>query len=112
MKLVQKLANRAKGGGVEFLDRKYPQYEMVRGSYGDLTVLEFGDDATLRIGNYCSFARGCQIFLGGEHRMDWVTTYPFSAIDPRFFSIKGHPRTRGDVIVGNDVWFGRECMVM
>lgn len=104
---------RARGGQRRLhLSRRYPQFEIGRASYGDLSVLEFGDGGTLRVGAYCSFAKGVQIFLGGEHRTDWVTTYPFSAMDPRFFSIRGHPRTRGDVIVGNDVWFGREAMVM
>lgn len=98
--------------GVVFLAQRYPQYEIGRGSYGDLSILDFGEGSTLRIGAYCSFARGCQVFLGGEHRTDWVTTYPFSALNRRFAHIEGHPRTRGDVVIGNDVWLGREAMVM
>lgn len=35
----------------------------------------------LVIGRYCSIAAGVTIFLGGEHRTDWVSTYPFGAID-------------------------------
>jgi chloramphenicol O-acetyltransferase type B len=104
---------RLKGGeSVFYLAGRYPNYEIGRGSYGDLEVLEFGEGAALRIGAYCSFAKGAQIFLGGEHRTDWVTTYPFTALDKRFAHIKGHPKTRGDVTVGNDVWFGREATVM
>jgi acetyltransferase-like isoleucine patch superfamily enzyme len=101
-----------KRGGVTNLASAYPQYEIGRGSYGDLKVLEFGEGAKLIMGAYCSVARGAQVFLGGEHRMDWVTTFPFSALDKRFAGIKGHPKTRGDVVIGNDVWLGRECMVM
>lgn len=91
---------------------RFPQYEIGHGSYGGLEVLEFGEGTTLRVGAYCSFARGVQIFLGGEHRTEWVSTYPFSALDRRFASINGHPKTRGDVRIGNDVWIGREAMVM
>jgi chloramphenicol O-acetyltransferase type B len=91
---------------------RFPQHAIGRGSYGDLRVIEFGEGAKLRVGAYCSFAKGVQIFLGGEHRTDWVTTYPFSALNPRFRSIRGHPKTRGDVLIGNDVWIGREAMVM
>jgi chloramphenicol O-acetyltransferase type B len=94
------------------LARRLPQYQIGEGSYGDLQVLEFGEGATLRVGAYCSFARGVQVFLGGEHRTDWVTTYPFSALHPQFSHIPGHPKTRGDVNIGNDVWIGREAMVM
>lgn len=101
-----------KKSGVVYLAERYPQYQIGQGSYGDLSVLAFGEGATLRMGAYCSVARGVRIFLGGEHRTDWVTTYPFSALDRRFAGIKGHPRTRGDVVIGNDVWLGREAMIM
>jgi acetyltransferase-like isoleucine patch superfamily enzyme len=98
--------------GVVYLADRYPQYAIGCGSYGDLTVLEFGEGAKLRMGSYCSVARGAHVFLGGEHRTDWVTTYPFSALDRRFAHIEGHPRSRGDVVIGNDVWLGRDSMVM
>ncbi len=91
---------------------KFPQYEIGRGSYGGLSVLEFGEGTILRVGAFCSFAAGVQVFLGGEHRTDWVSTYPFSALDRRFRDLKGHPRSRGDVVIGNDVWIGREAMIM
>ena len=111
-RILRVLTGRRGRPGVTFLPERYPQYEVGHGSYGDLSVIEFGEGAVVRIGAYCSFARGCQVFLGGEHRTDWVTTYPFSALDRRFASISGHPRTRGDVTIGNDVWMGREAMVM
>ncbi len=91
---------------------RLPQYPVGEGSYGDLQVVEFGEGAKLKVGAYCSFAKGVLVFLGGEHRTDWVTTYPFSALDPRFAHIPGHPKTRGDVKIGNDVWIGREAIVM
>jgi chloramphenicol O-acetyltransferase type B len=112
-RIVSALRFQLKGGDSKFyLASRYPQHQIGQGSYGDLEVLEFGEGTKLRIGAYCSFAKGSKIFLGGEHRTDWVTTYPFSAIDPRFMAIKGHPRSRGNVVVGNDVWFGREAVVM
>ena len=52
------------------------------------------------------------IFLGGEHRSDWVTTYPFNVLDPRFTHIKGHPHSKGDVVIGNDVWVGRGAAIL
>jgi chloramphenicol O-acetyltransferase type B len=109
--LLSSLLGRKKSGVVRLAER-YPQYQIGHGTYGDLTVLEFGEGAKLRMGAYCSVARGVRIFLGGEHRTDWVTTYPFSALNRRFAAIKGHPRTRGDVVIGNDVWLGREAMIM
>lgn len=94
------------------LAARFPQFEIGRGSYGDLIVPRYSGDARLRIGAFCSFAAGVQVLLGGEHRSDWATTYPFSEIDPRFAGHRGHPRSKGDVAIGNDVWFGREAMVL
>jgi acetyltransferase-like isoleucine patch superfamily enzyme len=66
----------------------------------------------LRIGAFCSIVDGVQIFLGGEHRTDWVTTFPFSAKWPAAKHIVGHPSTKGDVVIGNDVWIGQGATVM
>lgn len=94
------------------LPERYPRHRIGRGSYGDLSVVEFGEGTTLTVGNYCSFARGAQVMLGGNHRIDWVTTYPFSAIDRRFTQFPGHPQSKGDVVIGNDVWVAREAMIL
>lgn len=91
---------------------RYPQYSIGRGSYGRPVIKDFGDGGTLRIGTYSSFADGVQIFLGGEHRMDWASTYPFTAFEARFSDIKGHPRSRGDVVIGSDVWIGGEALIL
>jgi acetyltransferase-like isoleucine patch superfamily enzyme len=50
--------------------------------------------------------------LGGEHRTDWITTYPFSELLKDRMDYKGHPRSKGNVIIGNDVWIGREAMIL
>ena len=60
----------------------------------------------ISIGRFCSFADRVEILLGGNHRVDWVSTYPFSA-QRRFGPA---PRTQdyhgsgGDVSIGHDVW--------
>lgn len=95
------------------LNRKYPQYEFGEGTYSsNLKVYSWHEGATLRIGSYCSLADGVQIYLGGEHNMDWVTTYPFSVLWKAGRKIPGHPKTKGNVIIGSDVWIGRESMIM
>ena len=58
----------------------------------------------LEIGRFCSIADGVRILLGGEHRTDWVTTYPFPSIFPERFSAEGHPASKGNIVIGNDVW--------
>lgn len=49
-------------------------------SDGRPTVRHWGEPTRLTIGRYCSIARDVQIFLGGNHRTDWVTTYPFNTL--------------------------------
>ncbi len=110
MRLVSKLLGRPRRS--PFLADRYPQFRIGRGSYGDLNVVEFGEGTTLSVGNYSSFARGAQVMLGGNHRIDWVTTYPFNAIDRRFAHFTGHPQSKGDVTIGNDVWVAREAMIL
>ncbi|KNZ33107.1 MAG: hypothetical protein AD742_07535 [Methylibium sp. NZG] len=94
------------------LRERRPGWDVGRGTYGDPQVHDWGEGAKLHIGAFCSIADGVQIFLGGEHRMDWVTTYPFSAMWPGAGHFKGHPATKGDVMIGNDVWIAREAMIL
>ena len=93
------------------LAERYPQYQFGRGTYGDLSVLSWGEGATLAVGNYTSIAPGVKIFLGGEHRIDWVTTFPFNVDWKSARHHAGHPRTKGDVLIGSDVWIGTEALI-
>jgi acetyltransferase-like isoleucine patch superfamily enzyme len=84
-------------------------------TYGLPAVLTWGEGRKVVIGKYCSIASGVEIFLGGNHRYDWVTTYPFTAICdswPEAVGIPGHPQSNGDVRIGNDVWIGHRSTIM
>jgi acetyltransferase-like isoleucine patch superfamily enzyme len=90
-------------------------YEVGDFTYGLPAVLAWGEGRKVSIGKYCSIADGVTIFLGGNHRLDWVTTYPFSAIVdtwPEATGIMGHPKSNGDVRIGNDVWLGSRSTIM
>ena len=72
-------------------------------------------NAKLEIGNFCSIAGNVNIYLGGNHRTEWVTTFPFGHIHQNVFNSfngLGHPSTKGDVIIGNDVWIGAGVTIM
>lgn len=85
---------------------------MGRGSYGSPAVLFADSGAALSIGNFCSIASNVTIFLGGEHRPDWVTTYPFNVLWEQARSYPGHPRSRGDVTIEHDVWIGYGATIL
>ena len=83
-------------------------------TYGN-PILHWDNDAQLIVGNFCSIAGNVNIYLGGNHRTDWVTTYPFGHIHKKVFTTfdgVGHPSTKGDVIIGNDVWIGSNVTIM
>ena len=76
---------------------------------------EFGDH--LRIGKFCAIASGTRFIMGpANHRLSSVTTYPFHVFGGAWEEntpphLAQLPR-KGDIVVGNDVWIGRECVVM
>jgi acetyltransferase-like isoleucine patch superfamily enzyme len=60
-----------------------------------------------------SIAPDVEIFTGGEHHTEWVTTYPLRImLDLPGANEDGHPASRGDVTIGSDVWIGAGVKVM
>lgn len=102
----------------ELLKGKYPErhtkhMDIGEFTYGKPEVIECGEGAKLHIGKFCSIADDVTVLLGGNHRTDWITTYPFNSLLPgEYGDIKGHPATKGDVCIGNDVWIGRGALIL
>lgn len=71
--------------------------------------------ASLAIGRYGSIADGVELLLGGNHRTDWATTYPFPALPglwPEATGTADFTRSRGDIVIGHDVWIGSQAMIL
>lgn len=84
-------------------------------SYGEPKLFFESSGATLHVGKFCSIADNVKIFLGGNHNINWITTYPFGHINKKTFNSfngDGHLTTKGDVIIGNDVWIGNNTTIM
>ncbi|ATX78634.1 transferase hexapeptide (six repeat-containing protein) [Mariprofundus aestuarium] len=96
---------------IKDLRELYPQYLYGKGSYSFAKVRAREDGATLKVGNFTSIATDVQILLGGEHRPDWVTTSPLGSLWPDV-PMHGHPRSKGDVAIGNDVWIGTGALIL
>lgn len=76
---------------------------------------EFGD--RLIIGKFCAIASGVKFIMGSaNHRMDSITTYPFNVFGGDWAKVtKPHLSElphKGDIVIGNDVWIGRESVIM
>jgi acetyltransferase-like isoleucine patch superfamily enzyme len=84
-------------------------------SHGEPTILFESSGAKLHIGKFCLIADNVQIFLGGNHNINWITTYPFGHINKKTFNLfngDGYPSTKGNVYIGNDVWIGNNTTIM
>lgn len=76
---------------------------------------EFGDK--LIIGNFCAIASGTQFLMGSaNHRMNSISTYPFNVFSQDWQEVTPPHLSqlpfKGDIVIGNDVWIGRECLIM
>jgi acetyltransferase-like isoleucine patch superfamily enzyme len=85
--------------------------------YGELNVLMWlNPDQRLEIGNCVSIAPEALFILGGNHRYDTISTYPFSAeIDNWVLGTEDSTHvelTNGPIIVKDDVWIGTRSTIM
>jgi virginiamycin A acetyltransferase len=99
---------------------------------GDFTYYDDPDGATdfvernvlyaygperLVIGKYCAIATGTRFLMAGaDHPSMGVSTFPFTMFGGQWAEqtldiVTGMP-SRGDTVVGNDVWFGYGATVM
>jgi acetyltransferase-like isoleucine patch superfamily enzyme len=63
-----------------------------------------GDVGKVRIGRYCSINHSVVVLPAGEHRIDWVSTFPLRPEWdlPGAFR-DGQPWSKGPIVIGNDV---------
>lgn len=93
--------------------------EIARGgaTVGDHTYgtprLRFKKMGHLHVGRFCSISNEVQIFLGGNHRTDFVSTYPFASKGwPASASAGNVGSSKGDVRIGSDVWIGSGVAIL
>lgn len=88
-----------------------------KNTYGKPIIHWENNNAKLVVGKYCSIAQDVHVYLGGNHNINWVSTYPFGesleTISNSFkASSNGHPFTKGSVSIGNDVWIADSVTIM
>lgn len=76
---------------------------------------EFGDK--LIIGKFCQIASKTKFIMGpANHRLGSVTTYPFNVFGGKWHEVTPDHLSelphKGDIVIGNDVWIGRESVIM
>jgi virginiamycin A acetyltransferase len=69
----------------------------------------------LIIGKFCAIASGAKFIMnGGNHPTGTLSTYPFSIFGKGWEAAApadGYP-SKGDTVIGNDVWIGYEAVIM
>lgn len=72
-----------------------------------------GSYARVSIGKFCSIAENVVIITGGIHPLEWISTYPLhERILGSPFPIGGMPYSKGDIVIGNDVWVASNVTIM
>lgn len=75
-------------------------------------------EGELRIGKFCSIGQNVTVMMGGNHRTDWITTYPFPyplppiGPWPNALGIEDFAWSKGAVTIGNDVWIGMNATIL
>src|SRR5258708_31825760 len=83
--------------------------------YGKPKIIRYGTPEIASIGKFCSIADNVTFILTGNHRTDWLTTYPFPAFNRRWNQLKGkkdYVVSKGNIVVGNDVWIGYGALIL
>lgn len=85
-----------------------------RWTYGVPAITSYrGSEARITIGSFSSIAPNVRIINGGIHPRDWISTFPFRiAWNMEGAFQDGIPTTRGDIVIGSDVWIGTEAMIL
>lgn len=89
--------------------------EYGRHTYGKPKIRTWGEGGKVTVGAFCSISDYATFYLGGNHRTDWISTYPFCSFSDKFPGaecISGHPASKGEIRVGNDVWIADGAVIM
>lgn len=81
----------------------------------EIIKVKYPEGGNLIIGKFCSIGSNVTVYLGGEHHIEWLSTYPFGHINCDIFNKKNgehHPASKGNVIIENDVWIGDNVTIM
>lgn len=71
-----------------------------------------GDDAGVQAGAFLWIEGDVELQPGGNHRIDWVTTFPLREIYGLAEAYVELPWSKGDIVIGNGVMLGRGSRVL
>lgn len=76
-----------------------------------IKIYDWNKEDRVVIGSFNSISL-VECLLGGNHRTDWLTTYPFGHMyrkkfpNGRVHGLEGQPTSKGNIVIKNDAWIG------
>lgn len=81
-----------------------------KATYGKINLESSGaKNEGLEIGSYCSISSKSYFLLGGEHRYDCLSTYPFENM---FYKLQRQGISKGKIVIDDDVWIADNTMIL
>ena len=79
-------------------------------TYGPIIVYSWGSSGEfLLIGDFCSIASGVKFILGGNHKVNYLSSFPF-----KYFFNKNQLEaySNGKIVINDDVWIGSDVTIL
>lgn len=97
------------GEGVVFSPGE-PLARLDRPTWAPFRLVHHSDsEPPVSVGRYCSINETVTVLAGGEHRTDAISSFLFEYLTEASPDATG---SKGPVVIGNDVWIGREAMIL
>ncbi|MEZ2321748.1 MAG: CatB-related O-acetyltransferase [Microcoleus sp.] len=78
-------------------------------------LYNYGNDRLI-IGKFCAIATNVKFIMNGaNHKLDGISTYPFPIFGNGWetaMNLLMELPSKGDIVIGNDVWIGYEAVIM
>lgn len=85
------------------------QIEVGKHTYGYLNVINHSEICKLKIGSFCSLGPDILFVVCGEHDFSVLSSFPYKV---RFQGKRYEAISKGDIIVGDDVWIGARAIIL
>jgi acetyltransferase-like isoleucine patch superfamily enzyme len=88
----------------------WPGLDIGRHTYGvkPSTIFGFQEGMTISVGSFCSIGKEVLLLARAEHPLECASTFPLKS----FAKTNEELRSKGPIVIGNDVWIGQRAIVM
>jgi len=90
----------------------YKEFDVGEWTFGHPTVMYHRPGRQLTVGRFCSIAWDCVIMLGGNHNMNYISTYAFGHLMNDDFVAPDNEATKGNVTIGHDCWVANGSLIL